>query len=85
MIGIAILALAAAQGIEAHTPDDPVPRCVNAAEKRTKACHCEAMNRVPLPDLVRYVIRHGRCVTRGGLGPVRPIPTPLRQPPRRPS
>ncbi len=69
--------------LEAHGPEDPIPRCVSAAEKHTRACHCDARNRIRLPDLERFVMHRGRCTLEGGLGP--PTPRPPLSPPHPPA
>ncbi len=77
MIALAILAAALAPDrLEPHGPVDPIPHCVTVAQRRTRACHCDALNRTPLPDAARFVLHRGRCVVEGGLGP------PLTKPPR---
>lgn len=57
-------------GLYPHGPTDPIPRCVTAKQRRSRACHCEARNRTPMPDGAWYVLHRGRCVIEGGLGPV---------------
>ena len=75
VIAILIAGLMSPQ-LEPHGPVDPIPRCVTAAQRRTRACRCDVHNRTPLPDAARFVLHRGRCVVEGGLGP------PLTKPPR---
>lgn len=84
MLLIAIASLGSWPTLEPHGPVDLIPRCVTKAQKRTHACHCNALNRTPMPDGAWYVLHRGRCIVEGGLGTAtnRP-PPPVPPPPKR--